>query len=447
MPRVWIALALIAASAWPVSAAEPPVANDPATEKGADAYLQPLIELDLFQGAVLVARGDKVVLEKGYGFANLELGVRNTPRQVFRIASLSKPFTEVALGRLVEEGRLSLSDPLSRYLPTFPRGQSITLEMLRTHQAGIANMNSIPFDEEASQPNTLDSLVRQIAKQPLTFDPGSRRRYSNGGYALLAAVIEKASGWSYADYMQRAVFGPLGLTDTRHETDAMVVMRRASGYTASPAARHALVLAPYQQMMTKAGGGSLVSTVRDLHRFLRAMNRDNAIRASTWRTLFPPDSVFSYQGRCPGFNVYMARDFTHDVDVVVLCNNYAAGMLGDVGEDFLRIARGSRVDPPKWRADVRADSVAFEPFVGTYRPPAGALPYGDDAVSVRWVRPDYVLYRGGTPVDVLVPQGGDVFLLRNLWSEMRLSRANGKAKVTMRPLWFKTDPVTLERVD
>src|SRR6185436_9372231 len=106
LPRVWIALALIAASAWPVSASEPPVANDPATEKGADTYLQPLIELDLFQGAVLVARGDKVVLEKGYGFANLELGVRNTPRQVFRIASLSKPFTEVALGRLVEEGRL-----------------------------------------------------------------------------------------------------------------------------------------------------------------------------------------------------------------------------------------------------------------------------------------------------------------------------------------------------
>src|SRR5262245_14512086 len=159
MPRVWIALALIAVSAWPVSAAERPVTNDPAMEKAAAAYVQPLSELDLFQGAVLVARGDKVVLEKGYGFANLELGVRNTPRQVFRIASLSKPFTEVALGRLVEEGRISLSDPLSRYLPTFPHGQSITLEMLRTHKAGIANMNSIPFDEEASQPNTLDSLV------------------------------------------------------------------------------------------------------------------------------------------------------------------------------------------------------------------------------------------------------------------------------------------------
>jgi len=437
-------IALLVAS--PLAAAQRPVAHDAKLEAAVDAYLRPLIDLHLFQGAVLIARGDQVVFEKAYGFANLELKVRNTPAQVFRIASLSKPFTEVALGHLSEERKLSLGDPLSRYLPNFPRGQSITLDMLRTHRAGIPSLNSIPFDEEATQPNSLDSLVRRIAREPLAFEPGSARRYSNGGYALLAAVIEKASGKSYADYMERAVFEPLGLRDTRHETDQMVVMRRAYGYTASPEARHALVLAPYQQMMTKTGGGSLVSTVRDLHRFLLAMNRDNAIQASTWRTLFPPDSVFSYQGRCPGFNVWMGRDFVRDVDAVVLCNNYAAGMVGNVGDDLLLMARGGHAETPRWRADVAADSAASARFLGTYAPPRGALPFGDDPVQIRWRRGDLVLFRGEAPLDVLVPQGGDAYLLRNLWSEMRLTAEAGKVKATMRPLWFKTDPVPLEPI-
>jgi len=152
----------------------------PAPQLGAhvDAYLQPYIALDLFQGAVLIAHGDKVLLEKGYGDANVELHVRNTPANVFRIASLTKPFTEVLLGRLVEQEKLALDAPLSRYLPDFPQGDSITIDMLRLHSAGIPSMNSIPYDEEASAPNTLDSLVRRIARTPLDFPPGSRRRYS-----------------------------------------------------------------------------------------------------------------------------------------------------------------------------------------------------------------------------------------------------------------------------
>jgi CubicO group peptidase (beta-lactamase class C family) len=438
----------IAAPLLPASgnAAAPAAGGDRKLEAAVDAYLRPLIDLDLFQGVVLVARGERVVLEKGYGYANVELGVRNTPSQVFRVASLSKPFTEVALGRLLEEKKLDLSDPLSRYLPQFPKGDSITLEMLRTHRAGIVSLNSIPYDEEAAQPNTLDSLVRRIAREPLAFSPGARRRYSNGGYALLARVIEQASGVSYAEYLKRAVLDPLGLHDTRHESDQMLVRGRAYGYTVSPEERGALVVAPFQQMATKTGGGSLVSTARDLHRFLRAMYGDNVIRSATWRTLFPPDSVVGFQGRCPGFNLYMGRDVAHDVDVVVLCNNYAAGMVGDVGSDFLTLARGIAVPPPSWRADVPLDSLKAAALTGTYRPPDGALPYGDGPVAVRWHRGGLVLFRDGTPVDALIPQGGDAFLLRTLWSEMRFAPAAGGPKPTLRPLWFKTDPVPLERV-
>jgi len=451
--------ALLLAGAPHVAAAAgpPPGSNTAVLASGAaaqkldaqiDAYLEPYVALDLFQGTVLVARGDRVLLEKGCGLANVELNVRNTPARVFRIASLTKVFTEVLLGRLVEQGKLSLDAPLSRYLSGFPRGDSITIDMLRVHRAGIPNMNSIPFDEEASEPNTLDSLVRVIAKTPLDFSPGSRRRYSNGGYAVLAAVIEKVTGQSYAEALAERVLRPLGLTHTYEEADGMLVPNRAYGYTASRSQRRGLELAPFQQMTTKSGGGSLVSTAGDLHRLLRAMYTDRPIKKETWRTLFPPDSVFSYQGRCPGYNVFMGRDFTHDVVVVVLCNDYAAGMVGDVGSDLIAMASGREVEKPRWRADMKVDSSRVEPFLGTYSPEPGALPYGDDAVTLRWRGRDLVLERGHQPLDALIPQGADSYLLRNLWSELRLEPASAGAapRVTLRPLWFTTDARPLQRV-
>ena len=455
--RLLIASWLVAAPAVVAAAAPPPGGNLPVLASGAaaqklgariDAYVQPYVALDLFLGNVLVARGDRVLYEKGYGFANVELGVRNTPAQVFRIASLTKVFTQVLLGSLVEQDRLALDAPLSRYLPGFPRGDSITIDMLRLHRAGIPNLNSIPFDEEARGPNTLDSLVRVIAKMPLDFSPGSRRRYSNGGYAVLAAVIEKVTGQSYADALAERVLRPLGLTHTVEEADGMLVPNRAYGYAASASRRHGLELAPFQQMATKSGGGSLVSTTGDLHRLLRAMYTDRPIKAETWRTLFPPDSVYTFQGRCPGYNVFMGRDFTHDVDVVVLCNDYSAGMVGDVGTDLLAMASGRDVPKPRWRADVKVDSSRVEPFLGTYRPEPGALPYGDDAVTLRWRGSELVLERGHQPLDALIPQGDDAYLLRNLWSELRLepASAGGAPRLTIRPLWFTTDAKPLTRV-
>jgi len=319
---------------------------------------------------------------------------------------------------------------------------------LRVHRAGIPNMNSIPFDEEAREPNTLDSLVRVIAKTPLDFPPGSRRRYSNGGYAVLATVIEKVTGQRYADALAERVLRPLGLAHTFEEADGMLVPNRAYGYTASSRSRHGLELAPFQQMATKSGGGSLVSTAGDLHRLLRAMYTDRPIRVETWRNLFPSDSVYTYQGRCPGYNVFMGRDFSHDVVVVVLCNNYAAGMVGDVGADLLIMASGREVSKPRWRADVPADSGRVAPLLGTYRPQPGALPYGDGPCTLSWRAGDLVLQFGGRPVDVLVPQGDDRYLLRSLWSEMRLvpGGADHAPSVTMRPLWFTTEAKPLQRV-
>jgi CubicO group peptidase (beta-lactamase class C family) len=413
------------------------------------AWVKPLVDLDVFQGTVLFARGDRIVYEQGFGPADLEHGVANSPESVFRIASLSKPLTEVALGTLIEQGKIALSDPLSKYLPDFPRGGEITIDMLRNHRAGIPNMNSIPFDEEAPAPNTLDSLVRRIARTPLDFAPGTTRRYSNGGYAILAKVIERASGTSYADYMQRAVFTPLGMKSTRHEQDGSLVMHRACGYMAAADRRHGQVLPPFQQMMTKQGGGSLISTTGDLHRFLRAMGRDNVIRVATWNTLFPPDSTQAFQGRCPGYNLYIVRDFARDADVVMLSNNYSCGMAADIGQALLEIGLGGTPAPPAWRADLATDSAKCARLIGDYRAPAGALPYGEGPFEVRWRDGGLMLDFHGSPVDYMLPQPDGSFLLRTYWSEVRFPAGDGapSATASFRPLWYTRDPVVATRVE
>jgi CubicO group peptidase (beta-lactamase class C family) len=413
-----------------------------------DAYLEPLEALDVFQGAVLIASGDRVLAARGYGFANVELQVPNSVDKVFRIASVSKPFTEVAIGRLAEEKRLNVTDALSRFMPDFPSADRITIEMLLAHRAGVPSMNSIPYDEEAFEPNTLDSLVGVLRKRPLDFDAGTQRRYSNGGYAILASVIEKVTGMSYDRYLQVAVFDPLGLEHTRHEGDNSLVPNRASGYMPSPDERHGLVPAPFQQMATKTGGGSLVSTVGDLHRFLRSVYHDNVISAATWRKLFPPsDSSIAFQGRCPGFNAYAARDLEHDVDVVVLANNYASGMLAEVGRDLLEIAQGRSPRKPVWKSDVAGDPAAARGYAGVYRAPSGSLPYGDLPLHVRQRDAQLTLYLGRSPVDVLIPQSKGMFLLRNLWSEIEfVGGENGEAsQAIIKPLWMNK-VVTADRV-
>ncbi len=442
--RVTALVAAAAASPVPAGTTHRPTARE--LEKQVDAYVGPLAGCDVFQGVVLIARGGNVVVEKAYGMANVELGIPNTPDKVFRIASLTKPFTEVLLGRLVEKGTLRLEDPLSRWLPGFAKGDSITLEMLRTHKAGIPNMNSFQHEEDEDSPHTLDSLIRTIAAKPLDFPPGSRTRYSNGNYAVLAAVIQKATGMTYGDAIQREVLTPLGLTHTYHESNHTIVMNKAYGYSPSPYGRHVLGTARLQEMDTKAGGGSLVSTARDLQAFLRAMYHDNVIKTTTWNMLFDPDTTWSFQGRCPGYNVFMLRDFKHDAEVIVLANNYGAGMVAGVGTDLMAMALGGSPTPPKWRGDVPIDLAKAQKYVGTYMAAAGArLPYGNGPFTLEWKNGGLIFSADGAPTDYLLPQEPGTFLVRNLWSELRFEGGGSAMMASIRPLWFTTDAVALQR--
>ena len=390
----------------------------PALSGRIDAFVAPLNSLDVFDGVILVAHGDSILTQRRYGMASLELNVPVTPSTRFRIASVSKSFTRALVGKLADKGRLGLDDPVSRWIPRFPSAEKITIRQLLDHKAGVPGVNSLPFDEEAIAPNSLAMLVDSIAKMPLEFAPGTSRRYSNGGYAVLARVIEILESTSYASVLKREILDPLGLTETTHESNGEVIRNLAGGYAPSPEKFGVMVRAPFQETETKAGGGSLVSSSRDMLKWVRSIGRSNILRAATWSELFPAaNGLIEWSGRSPGFNSYVRYERSSDFTAIVLSNNYSAGMTGEIAEAAIAMAKGLSPAPLPVVAPLRASPDTIAKLAGRYTMPAGelGLPPGTPLV-LRVQRGELIAYLGTTPVDVLVPQPSGKFLSRTLWS-------------------------------
>lgn len=266
------ALAVFSIMACRESRDQPAAREAPSITREVDAYLQPFLDAGGFSGAVLMDKGGRVLVDKGFGLASQEFGIPNTPRTKFQIASLSKTFTSAAIMMLEERGQLSVRDPLTRFIPDYPAGDKIMIHHLLTHTSGIPNVNNFPeYDRESRFPHTLLQVIAMFRDKPLRFPPGDRYDYSNSNYNLLAFVIEKVSGLSYGDFLERNIFGPLGMKDTAHRgSDGVIVPLLATGY--APSGAWGLEKAPFLDWTIKTGNGSLYSTVDDLYKWDRALH-------------------------------------------------------------------------------------------------------------------------------------------------------------------------------
>lgn len=233
-------------------------------------------------GAAAIVVKDNVVLFRGAsGMADLELDVRLTADNVFRIGSITKQFTAAGILLLEEQGKLSVTDDINTYLPVYPtHGYTITIEHLLSHTSGIFNYTDIPgyFDGIAIRKDvSTEELIEVFAELPMDFAPGEEHRYSNSGYVLLGAIIEAVSGQSYAEFMQTAIFDPLGLEHTYHG-GPQIIPNRASGYQGTVGAYSN---AGYLSMTQPHGAGALLSTVDDLAKWTTALfNGDLLSKAS-----------------------------------------------------------------------------------------------------------------------------------------------------------------------
>jgi CubicO group peptidase (beta-lactamase class C family) len=355
-------------------------AEDP-LESRVDRYLEPYLETGNFAGALLIAREGEVLLSKAYGQASAEDGSPNTHQSAFHLASVSRIFTPAAILLLEQQGKLSMDDPLAKYLPEWPRGDEITIHHLMTLSAGFPDINSLPgYETWQMSPQTLEALVEKFRDLPLEFEPGQESVHSNSNYVVLALLIEQLSGRDFGDFLKEEIFAPLGMNRTGHHGRAHeVIPYLTSGHTPSGLADLAPALAI--DWSVKAGHGSLYSTVEDLYKFDRALVDHRILNeasvAKTFSEHFPHNGYgwfirerfgtteIHINGRSPGFGTYWGRSVGNDVTVIVLGNIYN-GTPTTIGRDLIAMVLGEEYDPATFRSQ-RPDPGLLAEIAGSYQ--------------------------------------------------------------------------------
>jgi CubicO group peptidase (beta-lactamase class C family) len=205
------------------------------------------------------------------------------PENSLRLGSITKPFTAAAILLLADEGKLALTDSISRYLPGYlaEAGEAMTIEQLLTHTSGVPEYSAKPDLKPASKRNlSVSQVIDAFKNDSPRFEPGTRFAYSNSGYFLLGAIVEKVSGMSYASFLRQRIFLPLNMRSTGYEGEEGGDILPATGYTLRD---REFVRAPEISMSLAYSAGALVSTVDDLARFDAAISAGSLLKPATWQ--------------------------------------------------------------------------------------------------------------------------------------------------------------------
>lgn len=355
------------------------------TEK-IDEYMKSAVEVERFSGAILVARDGKVLVSKGYGMANVELDVPNTPQTVFRLASITKQFTAAAIMMLQERGKLNTGDPFCKYLTDCPPAwQPITIRQLLTMTSGIPGVTATELGPLRGLPVPWDQWLEATKKKPLEFAPGENFKYANTGYTLLGFIIERVSGKSYGEFLQENIFAPLGMKQTGYEDPLRIIKNRATGYRQLPG--DPVTNVPYAEMIRLYAAGGIYSTTEDLLLWDKALYTDKLLSRKSIDEMFTPfkemypgkayaygwwtSNKFGRQeiahgGNLAGFITYLARYPSERVTVIVLSNN-GRGSSGKISNVLSAIVFGAPYEIPKERKAVAVGSSVLDKYVGEYR--------------------------------------------------------------------------------
>ncbi|GAB3507739.1 serine hydrolase domain-containing protein [Emticicia fontis] len=335
-----------------------------------------------FNGTVLVAQQGKILLEKGYGFQNLEKQLNNTPFTLYPIASITKTFTATLILKLAERKQLSVQDKLSKYFPDYPKGDSITIENLLTHTSGIFNYtvdNDFMYNESGKHA-TEQRILSLFKDKPLDFSPGTGWNYSNSGYGLLGYIIEKVTQMSYYSAVRKYLFEPAGMVNSGFDFVGLPTGRKATGYY-SDSGKDYNKQAPLEDSSVVYAAGAIYSSVGDLYKWHQALQNNQIINKSTSDKAYTPfmksygygwiiDSLYhkhivSHSGGLPGYRSNFARVIEDDICIVLLNNTEIPG-LGVITNNLLAILYNQPYKIPSQKKSVALDKAVLEHYVGTY---------------------------------------------------------------------------------
>ena len=333
-----------------------------------------------FMGSVLVAKDGKTLLNKGYGSADLEWNIPDSPTTKFRLGSITKQFTAASILLLEERGKLKTDDLVKKHMPDAPAAwDKVTIFHLLTHTSGIPSFTSFPdYSSNEATPTTPEKLVARFRDKPLEFQPGEQMKYDNSGYALLGYLIEKIIGQSYKDFLQEHIFKPLGMNDSGYDSNSAILLHRASGYSPGPEGpQHA----GYIDMTIPFSAGALYSTTEDLLRWEQGLFGGKVLSDASLKKMTTPfkndyafglvvrtvngHKVIEHGGGIEGFNTQMSY-FPDDKLTLIVLGNLNGGAPGAIASSLAAVAHGEKVILPSERKEVALPNEILKHYVGTY---------------------------------------------------------------------------------
>ena len=339
--------------------------------------------------SIAVVRGRDTIVMKGYGFADVENEVPATAQTIYRIGSVTKQFTSAAIMGLVEQGKVSLDDDVTKFVPNAPvQGRKVLVRHLLNHTSGIPSYTDIGpvFGRHIRTDLTPDSLLALVRSDSLQFEPGRHFYYNNTGYYLLGMIIEKVTGKKYGEYLKETFFAPNGLSSTLYCSVSPIIKRRAQGYERGPAG---LVNASYISMDLPYAAGSLCSSVGDLVAWTRLLHSGKIVSPASFQAMTTPvklpvprpmsygyglvaDTLGSHRriqhgGGINGFISSLAHYPSDSLTIVVLANT-APAPSDQLADDIARVAFGMPPrTPPARPADLPIAAEESARLVGNYR--------------------------------------------------------------------------------
>jgi len=254
-------------------------------DKTVDAILSEKYKSDRPGATALIAKDGKVIYRNAFGMANLELGVPMKPENVFEIGSITKQFTAVSILMLQEQGKLKVTDPLSKYMADYPeQGKNVSIHQLLNHTSGIKSYTGMPsFMSRAREDMTPTELIDVFKNEPMDFEPGSEYAYNNSAYIILGHIIEVVSGKSYAEFIEENIFDKLGMKNSYYGSHSKIIKNRAYGYQPIDGGYRN---ADYLSLTLPYAAGSIMSCVDDLLLWSQAIHNNTLISEKSKKLAF-----------------------------------------------------------------------------------------------------------------------------------------------------------------
>lgn len=419
-------------------------------------YLAAAASLGQLNGSVLVAERGEVLIDTAYGFANMELGVRNTAETRFRVASITKQFTAMAVMMLAEEGKLSIADPISKWVDSVPPAwHALTIHQLLRHTSGISDYEewfggytTQSYSDYMSQAHAPSRIMRDAMQRPLDHEPGTKFRYSNSAYIVLGYIVERASAMPYDEFLRRRIHEPLGMTKSDQDRSERLVTDRAQGYRFRPGAYPVAFFngltradhynAFYQLMEAPQADAGLITTARDLYKWDQALYGERLVKQVALDSIFAPGiggygygwfvatgvngRTYEHSGGLPGFSAYIMRMPETRRSVIVLNNIERSGA---IESDLAAILRGAPVAMPRARRIIANDTARDAARTGMYRNASG------DSVRVFVEGGRIGVERPGHFRVGLLSEGPNQYFSPQLPGEVWFAEAAGRMTITV----------------